>query len=156
MAFSKDLFISSTFWDDAASLAAAIATITKMRELGVAERIRSYGCRYVNEWQELARRHNVDARIAGDPASTVTIFGTNGALTQRQQATLYIQEMARRGVFSGGGFNLCYAHQDAEIDTILAAADDALGVIRKALDDGDAAKYLFAEEQKPLFQRRMV
>ena len=156
MDFSKDLFISSTFWDDAATLAAATATVTKMRELDVAGRIRASGCRYRREWEDLARRHNVDARIAGNPASTATIFGSSGALTQRQQATLYIQEMARRGVFSGGGFNLCYAHQEAEIDAVLAAADDALGVLRKALNDGDASKYLAAEEQKPLFQRRMV
>jgi glutamate-1-semialdehyde 2,1-aminomutase len=156
MGISKDLFISSTFWDDAASLAAATAVITKMRNLRVAEHISCLGQRYANEWLELARRYRVEAQIAGNPASTTTIFKATGNLTQRQQTTLYIQEMARRGVFSSGGLNVCYAHQDAEIDKILAAADDALAVIRKALDASDGSKYLIAEEQRALFQHRMV
>jgi glutamate-1-semialdehyde 2,1-aminomutase len=153
---SKDLFISSTFWDDAATLAAGVATVAKMRELDVAGRIAVQGRRYMQEWEALAARHGINARLIGSPASPVISFGDPGPVTPRQQLTLYIQEMARRNVFCGGGFNLALAHQDKEIETVLAAADDSLGVLRKALDDGDVGKYLAAEEQRPLFQSRMV
>ena len=64
--------------------------------------------------------------------------------------------MARRGIFCGGGFNVSVAHQDRELDAILAAADESLGILRMAADDGDLNKYLIAAEQQPLFQRRMV
>ena len=156
MEMSKDLFVSSTFWDDAATLAAGVATIGKMREQNVAERIAAQGRRYMVEWNALAEHHRLNAQAVGSSASSVIVFPTSGQITPRQQSTLYIQEMARRGIFCGSGFNLCLAHQEKELDTVLAGADESLAVIRKAIDDGDITKYLTAEEQRPLFQHRMV
>jgi glutamate-1-semialdehyde 2,1-aminomutase len=156
MELSKDLFVSSTFWDDAATLAAGVATVAKMRELNVPKRIAKQGRRYMAEWNALAERHRLSAQVTGSPASSMIVFQPSGQITPRQQSTLYIQEMARRGIFCGNGFNLCLAHREKELETILAAADETLAVIRKAVDDGDITKYLTAEEQRPLFQHRMV
>jgi glutamate-1-semialdehyde 2,1-aminomutase len=156
MEASKDLFISSTFWDDAASLAAGMAAVTKIRDRNVPQHIASQGRRYMTEWRALAERHGIEARVVGNPASTAIVFGSAGPFTRGGQMTLYIQEMARRGVFCGGGFNVSLAHGDPEMDLVLAAADDSLGVLREAIDDGDLHKFLVAEEQRPLFQRRMV
>ena len=99
--------------------------------------------------------HQRDARSI-DHAMPAIVFRDSAPLTPRQQMTLYMQEMARLGIFCGSGFNLCLAHRDKEVDAVLAAADEALALVRTAINDGNIARYLIAEEQRPLFQRRMV
>jgi glutamate-1-semialdehyde 2,1-aminomutase len=156
MELSRELFISSTFWDDNCSLAAGVATVTKMRKTHLSQQLEKRGTRYMKEWTQLAERIGVPATLVGSAAAPGIAFEARGAVTTRQLNTLYIQEMGFRGVFPGTAFSLCLAHGDPEIDFVLNAAEDSLKVVKKALDEGDAKKYLIAEEQRPLFKRRMV
>jgi glutamate-1-semialdehyde 2,1-aminomutase len=156
MELSRELFISSTFWDDNCSLAAGVATVKKMRKTRLSQQLEKRGTRYMKEWTQLAERIGVPATLVGSPAAPGIAFEAPGSVTTRQLNTLYIQEMGFRGVFPGTAFSFCLAHGDPEIDFVLNAAEDALKVVKKALDEGDAKKYLIAEEQRPLFKRRMV
>ncbi|MBM3726169.1 MAG: aminotransferase class III-fold pyridoxal phosphate-dependent enzyme [Acidobacteria bacterium] len=150
MEFSSGLFVSSTFWDDAASLAAGAATIARMEETGLAEVIAARGRRYIAEWRRLAQPLGEHARITGHPSCAAASFSS------RELATLYIQEMARRGVFTGGGFNISLAHGDPEIAVVLAAAEAALHAVQRAIAQGSTQGLLSAAVQKPLFSRRLA
>lgn len=157
MEFSKELFISSLFWDDTCTLAAGVATIKKMKREKAAEKVAALGRRYMIEWQRLADSHKVPAKVIGNPPSSTVVFEQAGSLSQRQLLTLYMQEMAKRGVFTGTGlFNVSLAHGDKELDELLGASEGALAVVGKALQKGNIREYLVAEEQRPLFARRMV
>jgi glutamate-1-semialdehyde 2,1-aminomutase len=157
MEFSKELFISSLFWDDASTLAAGVATIKKMKREKPAEKIAALGRRYMREWQRLADCHKVPAKVVGNPHSSTVVFEQAGSISQRQLLTLYIQEMAKRGVFTGTGlFNVSLAHGDKELDELLGASAGALAVVGEAVQKGNIREYLEAEEQRPLFARRMV
>jgi glutamate-1-semialdehyde aminotransferase len=156
MELAQELFISSTFWDDNCSLAAGVATIEKMRETRLSQQLEERGTRYMKEWSQLAEKIGVPAVLVGSPAASGIVFEARGAVTRSEINTLYIQEMGFRGVFPGTGLSFCLAHGDPEINVVLNAAEDSLKVVKKALDEGDAKKYLVAEEQRPLFKRRMV
>jgi glutamate-1-semialdehyde 2,1-aminomutase len=156
METSRDLFISSTFWDDNCSLAAGVATVKKMKKEGVADYVASQGRRYMKEWQQLADRLRVAAKAQGIGPSTTILFDGVGSFSPKQLMTLYVQEMARRGIFGGGVFNLCLSHRDKEIELVLGAAEESLAVIAKAMRGGNLQEYLVAHEQREIFTRRMV
>jgi glutamate-1-semialdehyde aminotransferase len=156
MEASQDLFISSTFWDDNCSLAAGVATIKKMKLEGVADYVASQGRQYMKKWQQLADRLKVPAKIQGIGPSSTILFEGVGSISPKQLMTLYVQEMARRGIFGGGVFNLCLSHGDKEIELVLSAAEESLTVLSKALRGGNLQEYLVAQEQGELFTRRMV
>jgi glutamate-1-semialdehyde 2,1-aminomutase len=156
MEISKNLFISSTFWDDNCSLAAGVATVKKMKREGVAERVAARGCHYMREWQRLADRLKISAKIMGTGPSSSIVFEEVGSISRKQLITLYVQEMARRGIFGGPVFNICLSHGDAEIGLVLDAAEKSLAVLSKVQSKADLNKYLVAEEQSAIFARRMV
>lgn len=156
MEISKDLFISSTFWDDNCTLAAGVATIRKMQRERVAQQLTARGLHYMKEWQRLADRLKISAKIMGTGPSSSIVFEELGSIRRKQRTTLYVQEMARRGIFGGTGFNLCLSHRDREIELVLAAAEEALAILGKAQSEADLNKYLEAEEQGEIFARRMV
>ena len=158
MEVSREMFISSTFWDDNATLAAGLACIKKIRRENVIQHIWKMGERYVMEMRRLAYRIGVNAEIHGLPCMTSVVFKYEDISFVNQLNTLYCQELIRGGIFAGapGYFIVSFAHQGEEIDKILMASERALMVVKKAVDQGSVNGYLKAEQSKPLFDKRMV
>jgi len=153
---SKDMFISSMYWDDNVTLAAGLACVHKVVRDDVPRRLDEIGRRFREAWQALAKRHGIPAVLKGHPCLTSIAFQADDPLVLRQMNTLYCQELIRRGVFGSTGFAASLAHGPAEMDRIVAACDGALAVLAEALRTGDLAPYLDADLQQPLFDRRMV
>ena len=66
--------------------------------------------------------------------------------------TLFLQETIRRGVLAPS-LVVSYSHSDADIDKTVEAIDGALGVYRRALEDGPEV-YLVGRPVQPVFRRR--
>jgi len=158
MEASKEMFISSTFWDDNSTIAAGLACIRKIRAEGVVQHIWKMGERYVAEMKRLFRRIGVKAEITGLPCMTTILFKYGDRSLVNQLNTLYCQELARRGIFAGatGYFVVSFAHKQEEVDKILMASEETLRVVKKAVDQGSVDSYLKAEQSKPLFDKRLV
>jgi len=156
MQASKDMFISSTFWDDNSTMAAGLACIRKIRKEKVIEHIWKIGEYYAKGWKEIVQKLGIKAELKGLPCMTSIVFNYEDKSFVNQLNTLYCQELARRGIFAGGHFPVSFAHKEEEIDKILEAAEGALSVVKKAIEQGSVKGYLEAEESKPLFDRRMV
>lgn len=156
MEASKDMFISSTFWDDNSTMAAGLACIRKIKKEKVIEHIWKMGERYARGWREIVRKLGIKAGLKGLPCMTSIVFNYKDESFVNQLNTLYCQELAKRGIFAGGYFPVSFAHKEKEIDKILEAAEGALSVVKKAIDQESVRGYLEAEESKPLFDRRMV
>jgi glutamate-1-semialdehyde 2,1-aminomutase len=60
--------------------------------------------------------------------------------------------MIRRGVLAPS-FVVSYSHADEDIDRTIEAVDGALGVYKRALEDG-VEKYLVGGHSRPVFERR--
>ena len=65
-----------------------------------------------------------------------------------------VQEMLRHGVLITGSHNICYAHDDENIDTTLRAYDAALEVISEGLSTGSLEKRLSGPAIEPIFKVR--
>jgi Transketolase, C-terminal domain len=63
------------------------------------------------------------------------------------------QELIRRGVPWAGFHNVAWVHTEADVEAVLWAYREALGVLRGALDRGDPRKVLQGETVEPVFRR---
>ncbi|MEA3400053.1 MAG: aminotransferase class III-fold pyridoxal phosphate-dependent enzyme [Armatimonadota bacterium] len=140
------MFISSTYYSDAAGMAAALATIRELRDTNALEHIREMGRMLIDGFAELAERHSVPAALLGPPPCTHPHFDCPGDLS-KDIMTLYLQEMYRGRVLACTVNYICYQHSPEDIQAFLDAADGALAVVRQALDEGDASAYLEADRR---------
>jgi glutamate-1-semialdehyde 2,1-aminomutase len=89
--------------------------------------------------------------VAGRPCAL--LYGTRDAAGQPSQPfrTLFLQELVKRGVLAPS-FIVSYSHADADIDQTITAVAGALGVYRRALDEG-VERYLVGPSIKPVYRR---
>lgn len=73
----------------------------------------------------------------------------------RKVSTLFIQEMARRGVHTYMSFKATLAHSAADIAHIAAAARAAFQTIKVALDEDKLDTLLVADVKKEPFRRQV-
>ncbi len=121
---SARMFISSTYWSDTIGLRAALTTIREARRRDVAGGLWRFG-------SDLKRRLNAVAEEVGLAVSCQGVdvhpqldFAVADERLKRQVATLYIQEMAKRGCHGFTSFYLNAAQGQAELDQTLEAARD--------------------------------
>ena len=146
--------LSSTHGGETHGLAAALATIRTLEREPVIETLYSRGRQLSEGVSRIVESHGVDDHfgLKGRPCNM--IFVTLGPDGERSQAfrTLFLQEMIRNGVIAPS-FVVSYSHSEEDIDRTLEAVDSALGVYRKALDEG-VDRYLEGRPVKPVFRKR--
>ncbi|HUP20850.1 MAG TPA: glutamate-1-semialdehyde 2,1-aminomutase [Gemmatimonadota bacterium] len=129
--------LSYTHGAETHGLAAAIATIRTYREEPVVETLHRQGGRLRAGLEVVIGRHGLADHVGihGPPQSLVfSNRGPDGVSSQAYR-TLFLQELARRGVI-GPSFVISYAHSDEDVDRTIEAVDGALPVYRRALEDG--------------------
>jgi glutamate-1-semialdehyde aminotransferase len=126
-----EISYSGTFFGEALSIAAAIATIRKLDREEVPTYLEDIGVKL---------EIGLNRSIASHEIKGIDIYGHSSLLRikygSKHLQSLVIQEMAKRGVLIIGSFNTCFAHKKPQIDHILAAWDGALKAIKNdiALD----------------------
>lgn len=130
---ARDTFISSTFWTERMGFAAALATLDKLDSLDVPTHLTRWGERVSDGWRGAAGRHGLKIEVDGIPPLTHLAFKDADGL---ELQTLFAQEMLDRGFLAGAAVYTTYAYTEEIVDGYLAAADEAFGVIRSALDEG--------------------
>ncbi len=146
-------FISSSYWSEPASMAAAIAIQTIIRNGDVIRHIWQMGERFQEGLLKLGKDSGLPLYVEGLPP--VFHFGLK---LERPGAymTLMTQEMAKRGVHMIGGVYILAAHQPTDIDAVLAALREVAAVLRKAVERGSVEGLLEVPEARPIFRRRLV
>jgi glutamate-1-semialdehyde 2,1-aminomutase/spore coat polysaccharide biosynthesis protein SpsF len=149
-----EIFFSFTFGGEAVSLAAARATIAKLREKDVIEHLWRQGASLQDGYNALAREVGLAdrTRSIGFPPRTVLTFTDGAGAESLAMKSLFQQEMIKRGVLIGAGFNLCYAHSDADIRRTLDASRDALAILARALAEGRVEASLEGPVIQPVFR----
>jgi glutamate-1-semialdehyde aminotransferase len=149
-----EIFVSSTFGGDALALAACLATLDEYRERPVIEHLWRTGRRFQDGFAAAAARRGVPARTVGYPVHPKIVFAHGSPERERLVMSLFLQETARRGVIVHfAGFNMSFAHGEADVDQTLAACDDALAVVAAALDDGRIVERLEGKPYAEAFRR---
>lgn len=145
--------LSLTHGAEPTGLAAARAVVREYQNHDVIEHLWSIGMKLADGLREISASHGVSAQVEplGMPCNLVfTTRDANGDPSQPMRSLL-LQELVARGVLAPS-LVVSYAHTDAVVDLTLAAFDGALGVYRKALENG-VDGYLHGRPVQPVFRR---
>ncbi|HEX7638972.1 MAG TPA: aminotransferase class III-fold pyridoxal phosphate-dependent enzyme [Burkholderiaceae bacterium] len=152
----EEIFFSFTFGGEALSLAAAKATLEKLKREPVVQTLTARGEQAMAGAARVIEEHGLQDLFAinGHPTwSFLTIKDGRGA-TAFEIKTLWMQEILERGILSVGTHNVNYAHSREDIDRLIAVYAEVLPFIGRTLDAGKLREALRCEPLVPLFKVR--
>lgn len=122
---ASKVFVTGSFWTEAVPMAAAIATINKLKAGDCIGRMRRMGERLREGLARQAAAHGVSIRQSGPPQMPVVFFDADA---ERKKGWLFCTEALKRGVYLHAAHTmfLSAAHSEADIDRALAATDEAM------------------------------
>ncbi|WP_244483259.1 aminotransferase class III-fold pyridoxal phosphate-dependent enzyme [Mesorhizobium sp. 1M-11] len=156
MAEFAEIFFSFTMGGEAMSLAAAQASLKKIRSHNVIEKLNATGNKIADGVKALIVKHGCENFLgfAGHPTwSFLTMNDANGS-TSFEIKTLWMQEILARGLISVGTHNVSFAHSDADVAKLLNAYDEIFPLLRDAVENKAIRQYLRCEPLVPLFRLR--
>jgi glutamate-1-semialdehyde 2,1-aminomutase len=137
---------STTFADENTSMAAAKATLKKLKDQNVPVRIYATGQYLVDGVDSLISKYDLFATITGHPTWSFLEFGTH------KQKVLWQQEIYQRGIFTLGQHAISYAHTKEDVDELLRVYDEVFEILAEATGDEDA--YLRTKVEEPTMKIR--
>jgi glutamate-1-semialdehyde 2,1-aminomutase len=156
MKLMEEVFFSFTFGGEALSLAAAKATLTKLKEQPVVQTIAERGRAIMQGTQAVIEGHKLGDifAVSGHPSwSFLGLRDARGA-TAFEVKTLLMQELHQRGLLSVGSHNVNFAHSTDDVRALLKAYEEVLPMIGQHLDKGTLRAALRCEPLVPLFKVR--
>jgi glutamate-1-semialdehyde 2,1-aminomutase len=135
------------------SLAAALQTLRIYREEKVVDFLYQQGERLRKGINRAIQAHRLEGHfeVLGKPPNLVYATRDQGKSPSQPFRTLFLQETLKRGLLMPS-LVVSYSHTDADIDRTIEGIGEALGVYRKALEDG-VEKYLVGRPVKPVFRK---
>ena len=155
MALFDEIFFSGTFGGETLSLAAALATISKMQTHPVIEHLWRQGRKLQDGVNAFAAEFGIGDRVQciGFPPHTVIAFRDEQGADSLLMRSVFQQEMAKRGVLFLTGFNISYSLSDADVEHSLEASRDALGLLAAALEGHRLEEVLEGPAVQPVFRQ---
>ena len=129
------IFVTGSFWFAAVPMAAAVATITALRDTDAVATMTRAGQRLRDGLAAQAAAHGVEIRQSGPVQMPYMSFVGDEKFAL---ANVWSAEAARRGAYFHPWHNwfLSAAHTDADIDEALLATDAAFAAVRRQLSGG--------------------
>ncbi|PSC03720.1 aspartate aminotransferase family protein [Alsobacter soli] len=156
MSLMEDIFFSFTMGGETLSLAAAKATLDKLRREPVVETIAQRGLVAMHGAAKLLAQNELQdvITVSGHPSwSFLNIKDANG-YSAFEIKTLFLQEVLARGVMTLGTHNMSYAHTDADLDRLLEVYGEVFPILADAVHNRALKQYLRCEPLQPLFRVR--
>lgn len=139
----EDIFFSSTFGGEALSLAAANATIKKLKSHKVIPHLWRQGQKIQDAFNADSRRLGIaQVDCIGLAPHTVVRFRDSTGADSLAMRSLFQQELIKRGILFLTGYNICFAHDDDTISAAIQANREALEILATAMKAGDVEKLL--------------
>jgi glutamate-1-semialdehyde 2,1-aminomutase len=146
--------LSATHGAETHELAAAIATISELKDRDAIAHIWKMGAMLQDGFNTTAREMGVEQWLSLDgPACSpyLTARDTSG-LPSLPLRTLFLQETIAAGVLIPW-IAICFSHTPADVAQTLEASRKALVVCRQALEAGDVTRFLNGHVVKPVFRK---
>lgn len=150
---AAQMFISSTYWSDTIGLRAALTTLREVQKRDVPGQLWRFGAELKKRINQTAKDVGIDAHCSGIDVHPHLDFRAADPQQKSQIATLYIQEMAKRGCHGYASFYLNAAQGEAELEQTVRAAGQTFEIIRDALKTNSIERKLECDLQKDAFRR---
>jgi glutamate-1-semialdehyde aminotransferase len=149
----KDVFFYTTFGGEALSLAAAQATIMEMQNKNVAQYLAEQGKKLKDGYNQLCQQMGIDfSQCNGYDFRTIITFNPEAG-NPLHIKSLMQQEMIKRGVLWAGFHNMCYTHNDQDIDYTLKTYAEVLPMVADAVANDTLEKQLKGAPVEPVFRK---
>jgi glutamate-1-semialdehyde 2,1-aminomutase len=145
----QNIFYSGTFFGETLSIAAALATIRKLEQENVIEKLWRTGTHLTLNVNGLIGRYGMQdhIRLSGKP-SFVRVF-----FKEEKIAALFRREMIATGTLITASHNINACHGPNEIKRILASYDHTLGVIEEAIIKDKLDEWLAGASVAPMVRQ---
>lgn len=152
----EDIFFSTTFGGEVLSIAAALATIEKLKRENVIARLWARGDKLRDSANATLRQRGLGEFVSfGGEGWWPRIKMGGGPVEANLLTSLLRQEFNANGLLLGASFNLSLAHDnDTVAAETISAIDTAAGAVRDALDSPDPAARLRGKQVQPTFSVR--
>ena len=147
------MFISSSYWSDNIGLVASLTTIRELKRRDAETRFREIGAALRSALNRAIAAAGLQGGCIGLYSNPLVSFDLPKGVDSRKVSTLFIQEMARRGVHTYMSFKATLAHTATDIEATAQAAYAACCVIKGGLDQGSLDNLLAADIKKDPFRR---
>ncbi len=127
---AASIYVTGSFWFQAAPMAAALETLRLVRETDYLERIIALGDRLGAGLTERAAAAGFGLRASGPGQMPLYLFDDDPDL---RKGFCFVSEMLSRGIYMHPWHNmfLCAAMTDADIDQALNAAEGAFAALKR-------------------------
>jgi len=150
MSAANETFISSTYWTEKIGLAAALATIEKMKRVNLPAHLNAIGEKVQTTWRDLAEKYQLAIKVTGIYPLSHFSFEHKEHLILK---TLFIQLMLEKGYLASNSFYVCYVHTVKVVDKYLEAVDEVFKGVSIAVLSGDPERHLKGPVCQTGFQR---
>lgn len=150
MTSAQETFISSTNWTERVGFTAAIATITKHRDVNAGEHLIELGTAVQHGWNELAEEHNLKIQIGGMKPISHFSFEYGNPLELK---ALFVQGMLEKGFLASTAFYAMYSHSFNDVENYLSACDRVFFEISEAISTDSVSSKLRGNPSVAGFKR---
>ncbi|MDJ0895361.1 MAG: aminotransferase class III-fold pyridoxal phosphate-dependent enzyme [Alphaproteobacteria bacterium] len=156
MKTAEEIFFSFTAGGEALSLAAAKATIAKVRAADVPTDLDRKGQILTEAVEAEIAANDLTGTIglAGHPCWKILTVQDHEKARKEAIKTLLIKEMMVRGILVNASHNLCFAHDRADLERVTAAYRDVLPIVADELSTGRLEERLSCPVIEPVFRVR--
>ncbi len=129
---AEAIFVTGSFWYSPVPMAAAMATLSVLRDSDALDRIRVAGESFTSGLRTQAAAHGFDAEVSGPVQMPLLQFADD---SDQALSSAFADEAVRRGVYLHPVHNwfLSAAHQEADIAQALEITDEAFAALGRKL-----------------------
>jgi glutamate-1-semialdehyde aminotransferase len=149
------MFISSTYWSDNIGLTATLTTIRELKRRDSETRFREIGEGLRAALDQAFTAAGLAGACLGLYANPYIQIDLPDESLRRKVNTLFVQEMARRGVHCLPSFKATLAHTPADIEETAEAAYEAFRLIRRGLETERLDDLIVVDLKKEPFRRQV-
>jgi glutamate-1-semialdehyde aminotransferase len=152
--FNEEVFFFTTFGGEALSLAAAVATISEMRDQQVPAYLAQKGKLLKDGYNNIATALGIDSytRCTGyDCRSLVAFDATAG--NPLELKSFVQQELFKRGILWSGFHNMSFSHTDADIAHTLASYKEVLQLLAETVQQNKVGASLLGKPVEAVFRK---
>lgn len=147
------MFISSSYWSDNLGLAASLTTIHELERRDSAKRFEALGRALIDRLNRALGEAGLAGACGGMFWNPVIQFDLPDESLRPLANTIFIQEMARRGIHCNMSFKATLAHSLEDIERTASCAAEAFALIKGGLESGDLQQLLDSDLTQEPFRR---